>query len=78
MAFVTAFFIIFYIKERVSKAKHLQAVSGVNVLTFWGSAFVWDMFLFLVPALAIVITFSIFQEDGFRTSSELGEPIQFF
>ncbi|KAJ9596524.1 hypothetical protein L9F63_012466, partial [Diploptera punctata] len=72
MAFVTAFFIIFYIKERVSKAKHLQAVSGVNILTFWTSAFVWDMFMFLVPALSIVITFVIFQEDGFRTSSELG------
>lgn len=72
MAFVTAFFIIFYIKERVSKAKHLQAVSGVNVLTFWGSTFIWDMFLFLIPALAVVITFVIFQEDGFKTSSELG------
>ncbi|PSN43689.1 hypothetical protein C0J52_19461 [Blattella germanica] len=72
MAFVTAFFIIFYIKERECKAKHLQAVSGVNVLTFWGSAFIWDMFLFLIPSLAVVITFVIFQEDGFKTSSELG------
>lgn len=73
MAFVSAFFIIFYIKERVSKAKHLQIVSGVEVVPFWLSAFVWDLVFSLLPILGVIITFLGFQEDGFRTSAELGK-----
>jgi ATP-binding cassette subfamily A (ABC1) protein 3 len=73
MAFVSAFFIIFYVKERVSKAKHLQIVSGVEVLTFWLSAFVWDLVFSLLPVVGVIITFIAFQEEGFSTSKELGE-----
>jgi len=73
MAFVSAFFIIFYIKERESKAKHLQIVSGVGVVPFWLSALVWDLVFSMFPIIGIIITFIAFQEDGFKTSSELGK-----
>jgi len=73
MAFVSAFFIIFYIKERVSKAKHLQIVSGVEVVPFWLSALVWDFVFSLFPVVGVIITFAAFQEDGLRTSEELGK-----
>eukprot|EP01083_Nonionella_stella_P078572 215103_1 len=39
--------------ERVVKAKHLQAVSGVSSAAFWTANFVWDFMLMLVPALFI-------------------------
>jgi ATP-binding cassette subfamily A (ABC1) protein 3 len=73
MAFVASFYILFYIRERVSKAKHLQFVSGVNVVVFWGTSFLCDMATYLLTVIAILITFAILQEDGFKTPDELGE-----
>jgi ATP-binding cassette subfamily A (ABC1) protein 1 len=43
MSFVPASFVIFLVEERVSKAKHLQFVSGVKPLTFWTAQFTWDI-----------------------------------
>jgi ATP-binding cassette subfamily A (ABC1) protein 3 len=73
MAFVASFYILFYIRERVSKAKHLQFVSGVNVVVFWGTSFLCDMVTYLLTMIAVLITFAALQEDGFKTPDELGE-----
>jgi len=43
MSFVPASFTLFLIEERVSKAKHLQFVSGVKPITYWLANFSWDM-----------------------------------
>lgn len=43
MSFVPASFVLFLIEERVSKAKHLQFVSGMKPLTYWLGNFAWDM-----------------------------------
>lgn len=43
MSFVPASFILFLIEERVSKAKHLQFVSGVKPILYWLANFTWDM-----------------------------------
>lgn len=72
MAFVASFFIIVYIKERVTKAKLLQFVSGINVLMYWLTAFLWDYLLFIIIALLMTITIGVFQEDGYSTLEELG------
>jgi ATP-binding cassette subfamily A (ABC1) protein 3 len=72
MAFVASFYILFYIRERVSKAKHLQFVSGVNVVVFWGTSFLCDMVTYLLTMIAILITFAALQEDGYKTPDELG------
>lgn len=72
MAFVASFFIIIYIKERVTKAKLLQFVSGINVLMYWCTAFLWDYFLFVIIALLMTITIGLFQEDGYSTFEQLG------
>lgn len=72
MAFVASFYVIVYIKERVTKAKLLQFVSGVNVVMYWITAFLWDFFLFVIIALLMTITIGVFQEDGYSTLQELG------
>lgn len=72
MAFVASFFIIVYIKERVTKAKLLQFVSGINVLMYWLTAFLWDYLTFIIIALLMTITIGVFQEDGYSTLEELG------
>jgi ATP-binding cassette, subfamily A (ABC1), member 3 len=56
MSFVASFFIIVYIKERVTKAKHLQFVSGINVIMYWLTAFLWDFLLFLMIAFLMTAT----------------------
>ena len=43
MSFVPASFVLFLVDERVSNAKHLQFVSGVNPTTYWLANFSWDM-----------------------------------
>ena len=43
MSFVPASFVIFLVEERVSKAKHLQFVSGVKPITFWIASYTWDL-----------------------------------
>lgn len=46
MSFIPASFVLFLIQERVSKAKHLQFVSGVNPTVYWLANFSWDMVTF--------------------------------
>lgn len=43
LSFVPASFILFLIEERVSKAKHLQFVSGMKPGVYWLGNFAWDM-----------------------------------
>ena len=43
MSFVPASFVLFLIEERVSKAKHLQFVTGMKPITYWLGNFAWDM-----------------------------------
>ncbi|KAG4071964.1 hypothetical protein HA402_006125 [Bradysia odoriphaga] len=71
MAFVASFYVMSYIKERMIRSKLLQFVSGANVLTFWVTAFIWDMFTFLVTVILMILTFAIFQEEGWSTALEL-------
>ncbi|KFB48612.1 AGAP006380-PA-like protein [Anopheles sinensis] len=72
MAFVASIYIMFYIKERTSRAKLLQFVSGTNVPLFWGLAFVWDYTLFVLNSLVYIATVAIFQEEGWSSFDELG------
>ncbi|XP_067006390.2 phospholipid-transporting ATPase ABCA3 isoform X2 [Anabrus simplex] len=72
MSFVAAYFVMFPIKERISKSKHLQFVSGVEVLSFWFVSLAWDGIIFLLPALGLIITLASFQEESFSTFEELG------
>lgn len=43
MSFVPASFVVFLIQERVSNAKHMQFISGVQPLLYWVANFIWDM-----------------------------------
>ncbi|XP_029725473.2 phospholipid-transporting ATPase ABCA3 isoform X1 [Aedes albopictus] len=72
MAFVGAFLIQFYIRERTSRAKLLQYVSGTNITLYWSVAFIWDYLMFLVTALLYIATLAIFQVEGLSSFAELG------
>ncbi|TRY85186.1 hypothetical protein DNTS_030944 [Danionella cerebrum] len=65
MSLIPASFVLFLIQERVSKAKHLQFVSGVNPSIYWLTNFTWDMCNYFVPAIIIIIIFLCFQQKAY-------------
>lgn len=71
MAFVSSFYIMFYIKERVSKAKLLQYVSGLNISSFWITSFLFDYGTFILNCIVMISVLAVFQEDGWSTFGEL-------
>ena len=65
MSFLGASFIVFLIKERVSKSKHIQILSGVHYVNFWLATFVWDYVNFLVPCFFTVVLLYVFKIEAF-------------
>ena len=61
-SFVPASFITFVVKEREVGAKHQQMVSGVSVLAYWLSNYVFDCLTYLLPwslTIGIIFAFSV-------------------
>ncbi|KAG1683891.1 ATP-binding cassette sub-family A member 3 [Nymphon striatum] len=75
LAFLACSFIVFLVKERVIRAKHLQVISGVNLATFWITTFIWDFINYSIPCIIIIITFFIFNNEDFTEGLVLGPLI---
>ncbi|XP_028998112.1 phospholipid-transporting ATPase ABCA1-like [Betta splendens] len=71
MSFIPASFVLFLIQERVSKAKHLQFVSGVNPAVYWLANFAWDMCNYIVPCLIVIVIFLSFQQKAYVSPPNL-------
>ncbi|XP_022152229.1 ABC transporter A family member 1 isoform X2 [Momordica charantia] len=63
--FIPASFAVSLVKERETKAKHQQMISGVSILSYWTSTYVWDIISFLVPTCLALLLFYIFGMDQF-------------
>lgn len=64
-SFIPASFAVPIVKEREVKAKHQQLLSGVSILSYWASTYVWDFVSFLVPTSIAIVLFYIFGLDQF-------------
>jgi len=73
MSFLSASFVVFLIKERVTKSKHLQFVSGVKFPIFWGACFLFDVLNYILPCLGLMLLLV-----GFRTESFYAVDVQFY
>ncbi|CAL8309859.1 unnamed protein product [Lota lota] len=71
LSFVPASFVLFLIEERVSKAKHLQFVSGVRPILYWLANYAWDMLNYTVPATMVVLIFVAFQQKAYVSEANL-------
>lgn len=71
MAFVSSLYVMFYIRERVSKAKLQQYISGLNVSTFWMASFLFDFITFIVSAFILILVLWAFQEDGWQNFQQI-------
>ncbi|XP_059428864.1 ABC transporter A family member 1 isoform X1 [Corylus avellana] len=64
-SFIPASFAVPIVKEREVKAKHQQLISGVSVLSYWSSTYIWDFVSFLFPSSFAIVLFYIFGLDQF-------------
>ncbi|XP_075792680.1 retinal-specific phospholipid-transporting ATPase ABCA4 [Pelodiscus sinensis] len=71
MSFIPASFVLYLIQERVTKAKHLQFVSGVNPAVYWLTNFLWDIVNYIVSAGMIVGIFIGFEKKAYTSPSNL-------
>ncbi|XP_054835800.1 retinal-specific phospholipid-transporting ATPase ABCA4 [Eublepharis macularius] len=71
MSFIPASFILYLIQERVTKAKHLQLVSGVSPLVYWLTNFLWDIVNYTVSAALVVAIFIGFKKKAYTSPSNL-------
>ncbi|XP_057686539.1 phospholipid-transporting ATPase ABCA1-like [Corythoichthys intestinalis] len=71
LSVVPSTLVLFLIKEMVSKAKHLQLVSGVNPIIYWLANLFWDLINYAIPAMILVLTFLSFQYEEFTSVTNL-------
>ena len=58
--YIPGAFIVFLVRERTTKAKHLQLVSGVNMSSYWVANYLWDVSLFFILTVLIMIIFILY------------------
>jgi len=67
--YLPASFVIFVVKERSSKAKHLQLVSGVSPTAYWTSTFAFDAINYALVCVAVIVVFLAYQNESFTGDS---------
>uniref|UniRef100_A0A336LUW2 CSON001511 protein n=1 Tax=Culicoides sonorensis TaxID=179676 RepID=A0A336LUW2_CULSO len=70
MIFVSAFYVIPYVKERAIKSKLLQLISGVRIYSYWIVAFICDFIVFGIVIFVSLTLIFAYQEPGWKTSEE--------
>lgn len=73
MCYAPSAYIIFLVKERACKSKHLQLVSGVDLLAYWFANYLWDMATWLVFTILVVVVFFIYGSGSAEVF--VGEPV---
>ncbi|XP_069366934.1 retinal-specific phospholipid-transporting ATPase ABCA4-like isoform X2 [Paralichthys olivaceus] len=71
MSFIPASFILYLIQERVTKAKHLQFVSGVSPLVYWVANFFWDMINYSLSTAMVIGIFMAFDKKCYTSPTNL-------
>ncbi|XP_049663269.1 retinal-specific phospholipid-transporting ATPase ABCA4 isoform X3 [Accipiter gentilis] len=71
MSFIPASFVLYLIQERVTKAKHLQFVSGVSPVIYWLTNFMWDIVNYALSAGMVVVIFAGFNKKAYTSPTNL-------
>ncbi|XP_054570377.1 phospholipid-transporting ATPase ABCA3-like [Eptesicus fuscus] len=67
MALLVSGFCLLTVTERITKAKHIQFMSGVYALAYWLSALLWDLIIFFVACCLLLGVFKFCQLDVYLT-----------
>ncbi|XP_053607354.1 ATP-binding cassette sub-family A member 2-like isoform X2 [Plodia interpunctella] len=68
----SAVYVMFYIKERASRAKLLQKSAGIKPIVMWGAAALFDWLWLMIISITIAISCVAFGVIGMSTFAELG------
>jgi ATP-binding cassette, subfamily A (ABC1), member 3 len=74
-AFVPAAFALFVVRERETKAKHLQVVSGVSFLSYWLSTWLFDFASYQIPLWLTVIILKAFDAKALVAGESFGATV---
>ncbi|XP_057605511.1 phospholipid-transporting ATPase ABCA3-like [Hippopotamus amphibius kiboko] len=78
MALLISSFCLLTVAERVSKAKHIQFVSGVYVLVYWLSALLWDFTIFFITCCLLLVMLKYCQMDIYITDYHFLDTLLIF
>lgn len=78
LAYWPSIFITIKVKERVSRSKLLQFISGTNRFIYWFTSFVIDFAFLLIIMYVIVGIVALNQRPYFRTGEQLGTLMTVF
>ena len=76
--FIPSTYVSYIVKERTSKAKHLQFVSGVNFTAYWLSNYIFDLLSFAVTEALAFLIFALFNRTEYVGSEAIGCSIMLF
>ena len=71
ITFMSSFYITLVVKERVTRFKLLQMVSGVNLWIYWITTFIFDYITFAFIVAVMLGTLFIYDEEGFNTPEQI-------
>ena len=71
MAFIPTAVISFIVMEKEREVKNQLVISGVSPSAYWLSHFVFDTLVSVVSTMVAIITFAIYQIDGFTSGQNL-------
>jgi ATP-binding cassette subfamily A (ABC1) protein 3 len=72
MSFIPASIISFIVRERETKVKHQQLVSGVSHLAYWSSNFFMDFTKQLIPSIVCSALVYAFQIEALISNDQYG------
>ena len=74
-AFIPAAFALFVVRERETKAKHLQLVSGVSFFSYWLSTWLFDFASYQIPLWATICILKIFDAKALMDGDAFGATV---
>ncbi|XP_063859615.1 phospholipid-transporting ATPase ABCA3-like isoform X2 [Scylla paramamosain] len=73
LAFLSSSYLVFPLQERETNTKQVQVMTGAPVWALWTTNFIWDMGMYMVTMVLILITFLALDPRGyFTTDAALG------
>jgi len=74
-AFIPAAFALFVVRERETKAKHLQLVSGVSFFSYWLSTWLFDFACYQIPLWMTIAILKIFGATALMDGDAFGATV---
>ncbi|PAV69108.1 hypothetical protein WR25_25106 [Diploscapter pachys] len=71
LCMIPAAFIQFIIEDRVSDSLHLQIVSGLRKRTYWIAGFVYDLSIYILAVIVIMLIYLIFGIKDFTYDPQI-------